>query len=297
MMMASTMARGMAVFGLALAALGCAGGEAVDAPAVGERPHSLRGTEVDGRLTVDPKGRFLVSADAVRLFDYFLTTEGEVDDEARRLLVATEARLRLPGEAAREAMAFYDAYVDYRRRFDAAIEKAGPEADEAELLARVRRARAETVGEHALFAEDDALVAQAIAAKRAMAAGDMGEVARRMQVAAWFAPRSAADAEAERAARRPLALRHREATARAQGADAAQIEALRVAEVGAEAAARLARLDAERAAWQARVDEAAAVVAALDAGDPGFAAAREAALAARFAGAELRRARAVVGAY
>ncbi len=267
---------------------GCAGGEMVGDDAIGERPHSLRGTEVDGRLDVDADGRFVPTEDAVRLFDYFLTTEGEVDDGARRVLVAAEARKL--GPAAFDAMAFYDDYVEYRRRFDAAIAKAGPQADGEALVQQLRQVRRETVGDHPLFAEDDALVEQAIAAKRAMRDGDLGALARRMQVAALFTPKSAAEVDAERAARIPLMLREYEAIERAAGGDDAAIRALRVERVGPAAAERLARLDAERAAWDARVAEAGAAIAGLAPGAD-LEARRDALLAERFDARELRRVR------
>lgn len=275
------------VTGCALLMLGagCAGGEAVD-EVIAERPQSLIGTDVDGRLNLDPAGRFVLDADAVRLFDYFLTTEGEVDDVARRALVEREA-LRL-GDSAASVMAWYEAYCEYRRRFDAAIEKAGPAADGAELLARVRQARAETVGDHPLFAEDDRLVEDAIAMKRAMN-GEPGEAARRMQFAAMFMHQSEADAIASRAARAPEALREMEATLRATGASPDAIRALRVERVGAAAADRLAALDARRAAWQARVDAFAAESAGVDDTT------RDALLAARFDADEAKRVRTLLG--
>ncbi len=276
----------------ALLALGCATAEPMD-EAIGETPLSLTGTDIDGRLDVDVDGRFVITADAVRLFDYFLTTEGEIDDAARRVLVAAEAR-RL-GPAAFEAMAFYDDYVEYRRRFDAAIQKAGPQADGPALVAQIRRLRAETVGDHPLFAEDDALVEQAVAAKRAMRDGDVGALARRMQVAALFTRKSAAEVEAERAARAALRLGAETAIAREAGADITAIHALRVEQVGEAAADRLARLDAERAAWRTRVDAARAAIAELDPHGADFAAEREALLDARFDDRERRRVRTILG--
>lgn len=275
------------VAGCALVVLGagCAGGEAVD-EVIGERPQSLVGTEVDGRLNLDPAGRFVLDAEAVRLFDYFLTTEGEVDDDTRRLLVEREA-LRL-GDSAGSVMAWYEAYCEYRRRFDAAIDKAGPAADGAELLARVRQARAETVGDHPLFADDDRLVEDAIAMKRAMD-GEPGEAARRMQFAAMFVQQSEADVIAGRAARAPEVLRQMEAHLRASGASSDEIRLLRVERVGAAAADRLAALDAQRAAWQARVDAFAAEIEGADD------ATREALLVARFDANEARRVRTLLG--
>lgn len=270
---------------------GCATGEALDEAAgetVGERPQSLTGTDVDGALTVDKAGRFVITADAVRLFDYFLTTEGEIDDLRRRALVAREAAAL--GDSADEAMAFYDDYVEYRRRFDAAIEKAGPQADAEALVQQVRALRSETVGEHPLFAEDDALVEQAIAAKRSMADGDLGALARRMQVAAFFTPKSAAEAEAERQARSALKLRAETAIARQAGASADAVQALRIEQVGVEAAARLAALDAQRAAWDGRIAEARDAIAAGD-GDAQI----EALLAERFDAREMRRVRTILG--
>lgn len=267
--------------------LGCASGELDAEVGVDSQPKSLVGTEVDGQLNVDAAGAFVLDADAVALFDYFLTTEGEIDDPARQALVAAEARAAL-GVRGGEVMEWWSRYTEYRRRFDAAIAKAGPEASLDEVLDRVRVVRAETVGEHPLFVEDEALVEQAVAAKQAFDARSP-EGMRRLQLAAMLTTRTEADVLASQAARAPLRLRHAEAVARAEIVDAAEaaeaVRALRVEQVGLEAAGRLAALDARRAAFQARVDAFAAEVEGLAQAE------RAALLTERFDPREARRVR------
>lgn len=82
----------------------------------GRPPASLRGTEVDGSLSADARGRFVPTAGARQLFDYFLTAVGEEPLEAIRTRVFAEAGARLPESAAAEAVRLFDLYLAYLDR-------------------------------------------------------------------------------------------------------------------------------------------------------------------------------------
>src|SRR5262249_4054092 len=75
-------------------------------------PASLASSEADGELVLDATGAFRPTAGAIRLFDYFLTTLGEVDEQGVRELVRQEARRRVPGHEG-EVVALFDQYLSY----------------------------------------------------------------------------------------------------------------------------------------------------------------------------------------
>jgi lipase chaperone LimK len=77
-------------------------------------PRSLLGTVADGDLSVDDEGRFVADARALRLFDYFLSAEGEEPAARIRERVAEAAQQRLPAEEAVRALALFDRYLLYR---------------------------------------------------------------------------------------------------------------------------------------------------------------------------------------
>lgn len=83
---------------------------------LGEKPFasSLAGTEIDGSLRADGNGNLIVELETRDFFDYFLNTIGEVS--AARALDEIEALAResLPEQAAEQALALLDQYLDYK---------------------------------------------------------------------------------------------------------------------------------------------------------------------------------------
>jgi hypothetical protein len=121
-----------------------------------ERASSLAGTDIDGAFTIGDDGRFAPDRQAIRLFDYFLTTEGERDAAAIRAAVLDAARARLSPDDADRALALYDRYLGYRQALQAALESgttAVGDVDAAVALARrVQIERFGTADAERLFA-------------------------------------------------------------------------------------------------------------------------------------------------
>jgi lipase chaperone LimK len=266
---------------------------------VGPRPRSLRGTRVDGELTVDERGRFVATEATRRFFDYFLSATGEEPPEAIRARIVAAIARRLPPEAARDAEALLDRYLRYRER---ARELAETETakDLADRFAAVEALRREIFGPEdasALFAAEEAQVRAALAERATLEDPALADDQRARRLAAAADALPAEERAARSAATTAIRLRDAEAGLRELGASSAEIQALREQMVGAEAADRLAELDERRAEWKRRVDayrSARATIEADRALTPAErAAAIEALLADRFSAPERLRVQAL----
>ncbi|MGB9338412.1 MAG: hypothetical protein WCB63_04215 [Polyangiales bacterium] len=71
---------------------------------------SRTGTDVDGSLTLID-GRFVPDRHALRLFDYFLSNEGEVSPERIGEMVQEAARARVPSDQLAAVMTLLDEYL------------------------------------------------------------------------------------------------------------------------------------------------------------------------------------------
>jgi lipase chaperone LimK len=93
-------------------------------PTLGPMPASLQGTAVDGDLILDETGHFVPTPEAIALFDYFLSAQGEesIEDIYDRIL--TEIRKRLPPEAASEAVHLLDEYLGFRQKAAEQLQRA-----------------------------------------------------------------------------------------------------------------------------------------------------------------------------
>ncbi|RIL08029.1 MAG: lipase chaperone [Proteobacteria bacterium] len=231
--------------------------EAAPSGSAAPLPDSLAGTHVDGDLRLDAQGRFVPGPEALVLFDYFLSATGEEPDERIRARIVAEIRRRLAPDAARDAEALLERYLDYR---DAARALFADErlasADVERRFQRIRELRREAFGAElaaALFGEEERVVAIDLERQRVLQQRglDPAERARRLAGLEEQLP------EAVRAARREATavvdLRAAEAELRAAGAGSAAIQAERERRFGREAAERLAALDARRSAWDERV--------------------------------------------
>ena len=74
-------------------------------------PASLRGTEVDGQLQTTADGELVVTPDLRRVFDYFLSAQGEESLEDCQARLASYLQASLPAEAANEAWQFFQQYM------------------------------------------------------------------------------------------------------------------------------------------------------------------------------------------
>lgn len=252
---------------------------------------SLRGSEVDGGLSLDATGRVVPDLAMRRLFDYHLSLIGERDPAQIRQLLQTYLQQRFGAAQAAEALAYFDRYAAYLKRLaEARIDALARPQDRFDRTVALRR---ELLGEAlatAFFADEEALGRLTLARMRI--AGDTAlpadEKARRLAALdadAGYAQRQEADTASLVAAQDgELARTHADPRERAEAREALW---------GKDAAERLAKLDEERARWNARIADYLQARARIDA-DPRLSEAarvqaRAALRAQRFDAAEQRR--------
>lgn len=224
--------------------------------AVSERPASLAGTEPDGALVVDSEGRFRPTADAIDLFDYFLSAQGEESDARLRERIVLEIRARLAGPAAADAEALLEIYLMYRERAAELVSSRLRGEGLERRLQLIRELRREIFGSEvaaALFGEQETQWFEDLERQRILADDRLDPDERARRLAALDADRSPVLQATRDAARSHRQLRQDEDVLRSEGARDAEIEQLREARFGAEATGRLRALDAERERWRSRV--------------------------------------------
>lgn len=219
---------------------------------------SLAGTEPNGQVHAGG-GQLRLSPELLRRFDYWLTTYGERPLEAIDADVRRDLAGELNAEAQAQAMSLWKAYVAFKAEL-ARLPALPSGSLEAESLSRqvqaVRavRARHFTPAQvQALFAQDDADDDLALARLRIQQDSTLSAGERSRRLTDLQARLTPAQREAEAAPLLHQTVREAVDAARARGADAAEVQAIRTRLVGPEAAARLAALDDAEAAWQARV--------------------------------------------
>jgi lipase chaperone LimK len=138
---------------------------------------------VDGALEADASGHFVPSASAVRLFDYFLSGEGEIPARDLRASVRREAERTLPPSEVDRAVGLFDRYVTYRQVAAARLSRVAP-GKPSDALAAMHQVREETFGDEdaqRMFGEAETIAA--VTLKEAeIEASDLpaGERARRI---------------------------------------------------------------------------------------------------------------------
>ncbi len=223
---------------------------------VPDLPPSLRGTTEDGALVRDASGRFAPTPDAIDLFDYYLAAEGEETLEQIHARILAAIRARLDGPEADAAEALLADYLAYRAQ--AAELLSGPLVGESfeRRLQYLRELRREVFGTEvaaALFGAEQARWFADLEARRIALDATLDEDEKQARLAALEADLPAEVRAVRDQALAPTELRREEARLRTAGASAAEIEHLREARFGREAADRLAELDEERARWASRL--------------------------------------------
>lgn len=220
-------------------------------------PDSLRGTQIDGALVTDAEGKFVPTADAIDLFDYFLSAVGEESLAAIRARIRAAITSRLDGPAAEKAMALLDDYLRYRDRAAQLIEGPILGEDLDRRLQYLRELRREVFGAEtarALFAQEEERWFVELERRRVLMDATLGSAERDQRLAALEADLPPEWVASQRASLVHKQLRQDEARLRAEGEDASEVERLREERFGYEAATRLSELDAARADWQRRLD-------------------------------------------
>lgn len=229
-------------------------------------PASLRGTDVDGELSVDAAGNLVMNAQVRNLFDYFLGTLGE---ESLPVIVARiRAYLRhaLPATAAAQGEAALESYLAYREAMAALPASAPVAADSRELDTAALRAQKEqgkalrarymdAEMAAAFYADEDAYDSYTLARLDLMRDASLSATEKAARSTALIDTLPPALQESVRAASLYTNLRDLTTDWQLRGGTATELRSIREAAVGAEAADRLEALDEQRAAWQSRVDD------------------------------------------
>jgi len=237
-----------------------AGGARAGSVYQGELPPlaaSLAGTDVDGDLGVDGAGRFAPGPEALQLFDYFLSAQGEEPLSVIRARIHAEIESRLPESVREEARIFFEDYLDYLREMGS-LDPIGPGADEMEgRLASLERLRQEHFGAElaeTLFADEEKRARLSIERRRILDDSQLSDRERIEALADLQRQLPEHVREAEREAHLPLRLAMAEDRLRAEGAGEGEIRALRERMLGPEAAERMDQLDRQRRIWERRVE-------------------------------------------
>jgi lipase chaperone LimK len=213
---------------------------------------------VDGGFVLDADGRLVVTPEALDLFDYFLAATGEEPDAMIRARIERAIEQRLPPRARPAALDLLGRYLAYRealRDLHASDALAAADLERRfQRIREIRRAYFDATEREALFAAE--VERWRIDVERYRVAHDPGltpeERADRLEALDAALPdevRATRDA-----ALAAVRLQADEAALREAGASDAEVQALREARFGPEAAARLAALDHRRAEWSRRVD-------------------------------------------
>ncbi|MDH4871923.1 lipase secretion chaperone [Pseudomonas sp. BN515] len=227
------------------------------APTTRAMPASLSGTAVDGRFHLDSGGNLLITEDIRRIFDYFLSTQGEepLAGSIQRLRGYIGQQLDAPAED--QALVLLDQYLDYKRQL-VQLERDIPLlADlnalrQREAAVQALRARIFSTDAHqAFFASEETyntFTLQRLAIQRT----SLDPAAK---AAAIDQLRSALPDELQALAASQLQaeLRVQVGALREAGGSPEQIRQLRQQLVGAEATIRLEALDQQRLQWQQRL--------------------------------------------
>ncbi|WP_322578544.1 lipase secretion chaperone [Rhodoferax sp.] len=196
-----------------------------------------------------------------RLFDYYLSTVGELPVEGIAQQIRSELDKSLAPEQAEAAKRLLLRYMDFKRELFAleqqfAKQAAGPHSlrqrFEGMQALRARFFNAEE--EHAMFGLEDAADLDALARLEIANNPALDSVQKKAQLAAVDAampPALRADRDAPRAL---IHLEEKAQTLRAQGGSEDDVYRLRAQALDASAAARLAEVDREELAWKARID-------------------------------------------
>ena len=252
---------------------------------------SLRGTEVDGEISLDENGEILINLGMRRLFDYYLSLVGERDLVQIRILLKDQLLTRYNQTNTEKVLQYFDRYADYLSAL-VALNIGGLNKPE-DRLQQVTSLRNKMLGEAmslAFFAEEEALATltlqrMAIANDKKLGVDEKAKLLAELDVAKNYSART----EADTAALITEQNRQLEALKLTDAQRAAEREAL----WGKEAAARLGQLDNERARWDARIEQYLLARSRIDANSALSPSARAQALAAlraqQFNAAEQRR--------
>lgn len=222
---------------------------------LGAMPASLRGTKVDGQLQASAGGELVVTPDLRRVFDYFLSAQGEESLEDCQARLADYLQASLPAQAAGEAWQFFQQYMALGEAMAALPAHDGSPASIRTAVKQRHDLQIAYLGPQAA----EAFYGMDIAYDRYMADRQdilddpsLSDIQRQQQLSGLTQSLPAAMQSMLEETRGPAQLAARTQTLREQGASEAKIRRLREQQFGADGAARLEALDQQRAQWEAR---------------------------------------------
>ncbi len=221
-------------------------------------PKSLRGTEVDGGLSVDDSGHFVPNPDALALFDYFLAASGEEPQQVIAQRIRDHIRHRLDPPAEGEALELLETVLGFR---EALRELAGAQWVPRDLerrlqwLRELRRDHFGAADAEALFGPEEERLRIQIERRQVASDPSLSAADREARLATLEDQFPEPTREARRRARGPTRVGQEVSALRVAGAGEGEVFDVRAREFGVEAADRLARLDAQRDTWRARLDD------------------------------------------
>ncbi len=221
---------------------------------------SLRGTGVDGAITLHTDGRLVMDRDLLRHFDYYLGLIGEFTLDEIRLLLIDEVTRQSGARVAAAVVEAFDRYVAMRK----ALAQQAPAGDLADQVARVRAVQRDWFGAdaEAMFGEENRYVensAERLAIERDVT---LSAAEREVQLAALESTMPAGERSNQSEVTSGLLAGDQTRHFEALDTEAGQRHAERAELWGANAADRLASLDQSRADWERRIAE---YIAARDA--------------------------------
>ncbi|PAV26613.1 hypothetical protein CF392_05250 [Tamilnaduibacter salinus] len=222
------------------------------------RPESLEGTRVDGSLTTDAAGNLKLTPDVRRVFEYFLSTIGEVDPENASALLAAHIESSLPPKAASQAWDLFLRYLDMKQALSEMPAHDGTVSDMEATLAQRQAIRESVLGAEAADAffgmahqySDYRLSRQAIQENPDLSATERQRQLDQLRDNAPERIRSLLTQPDS-----PAAVSQAVSSMRQEGVSDQAIQAYRMEKLGPEAARRLEQLDQQREQWQQRYDQ------------------------------------------
>ena len=220
---------------------------------------SLRQTSVDGLAGV-ANGGVMTKLQLKALFDYYLSTLGERTLDDIRHEILSQLEKRLSGQALEDAQDLLRRYLDYQHALAGLGKGMAGQAQTLDAMAARLQAKQQTRSRYfstqeitELFGSDDMLDRFVLQRMQIMQRSDLSAADKQKQIAQLEATLPLQQQLWRRQATRHITLAESEQSLLQQGGSARDLQALRTAEVGPEAAERLAAVDRENQAWNAKL--------------------------------------------
>lgn len=233
-------------------------------------PRSLQGTQVDGDIIVDAQSELIVTRGLRRLFDYFLSAQGEEDSASINRRVESYISSRTPEPAASHATQLYYQYLAYLQQvarieskyssMSATLIDSNNQVGKLDLAViekqqqEIKKLRAQLFNlqtEVAFFSDDDALSDYNLAILQIAQDKSLTQSQKQQAQQTYIEqlPDSLLKEQAKHQAKiEQLVTR----TQQMQGSSKDELFAMRAETVGEDAAKRLAEMDAQNAEFEAR---------------------------------------------